>query len=565
MWKIDDPQGNEAGKVAWDIVPFTRGIGIDLGCGPTKCFPHMLGVDSCVDTELFGIQMKPDVVVPDAAAIGDSIEDGSLDFVFSSHMLEHVVDPVAVLAACWKTLKPGGNLVLYLPHRDLYPNIGTYGANPDHKHDFVPADVIEHLANAIGSLDFTLLVNETRNDGREYSFLLVIAKGVRDIDAREWIGHESLRSDARGKPTVCVVRYGGFGDQIQAANILPLLKEQGYHVVFMTTPKGRDILEHDPHIDTWFIQDNDQVPNGQLHEFWAYHEKRFDRFINLSESVEGTLLAMPGRANHMWPEAMRRKRLGINYLEFTAEIADLPYESRAKFYPTDEETFQARRFLAFIANGKKMPMPLQRIPAIKTIMWTLSGSSHHKRYAGQDVVIANLLAAMPDLHIILNGDKRCVILEAGWEDHPRVHCTSGEMTIRQTMTLAQQVDVVVGPETGVLNAVAFDDDVAKVVMLSHSSEENLTKHWKRTTAMVPSVPCYPCHRLHYGRDYCHEDKATRTAICQVSIGTRDVFDAIVVHIDPSKLVDASGRRFAEEAGPRPPVTQAQIIPIRRLA
>src|SRR5690606_18122632 len=120
--------------------------------------------------------------------------------------------------------------------------------------------------------------------------------------------------------TACVVRYGGFGDQLQAANILPALNRQGYHVTFMTTPKGQDVIAHDPHVDAWIIQDNDQVPNAELWAYWRAWERRFTKFVNLSESVEGTLLAMPGRANHAWPDAVRRKQLGVNYLEFTADL-----------------------------------------------------------------------------------------------------------------------------------------------------------------------------------------------------------------------------------------------------
>ena len=32
----------------------------------------------------------------------------------------------------------------------------------------------------------------------------------------------------------------------------------------------REIIENDPNIDDWFIQDHDQVPNHELGEFWKY-------------------------------------------------------------------------------------------------------------------------------------------------------------------------------------------------------------------------------------------------------------------------------------------------------
>ena len=542
VWRIDDEQGRESAKCRWDVVPFTRGVGIDLGCGPEKLFPiaNVIGVDNGVDTDLFGIAMNPDVRIVDASDL--PFETESLDFVFSSHMLEHVVDPVAVLREAWRCLKDDGFLVLYLPHADLYPRMGQPGANPDHKRDLTPTDTVELLMEAVGHY-WALIVNEKRNEGTEYSFLLVVQKmmaGEKPVYAdalqpKEWRGHQAMRDrrvacdygNKMARPiTACVVRYGGFGDQIQASNILPELKRQGYHVTFMTTPKGRDILKHDPHIDQWFIQDPDQVPNGALTDYWKHHAARFDRFINLSESIEGTLLALPGRANHAWPDAVRRREMGRNYLEWTAELAEVPYTSEAAFYPAEHETRAARDYLAFIACGNRTPALFEMPPPIRTILWVLAGSSVHKFYPGQDVVISNLLRAYPDVHVIFSGDAACAILEAGWEDHSRVHCNSGNMTIRQTLALAQLVDVVVGPETGVLNAVGFHE-VEKVVLLSHSTPENLTKHWRNVRAVMPfNTPCYPCHRLHYTREFCPEDKATGAAACQTSIAPVVVFEAI---------------------------------------
>lgn len=514
-WRIDDPQGDEAGKVKYEIVEYTRGKGIDLGCGPKKTYPHFIGVDSCKDTELFGIQMKPDVVCEDASNL-DFIDDGSLDFIFSSHLLEHIEDTAAALSNWWSKIKVGGHLVLYLPHRDLYPRIGTFGSNPDHKHDFHPDDIIAVLQD-MGGAGFDIVVNETRDQGTEYSFLQVFQKcaaGVRRV------------SYMRPMPALsaCVVRYGGFGDMIQASNILPELKRQGYHVTVMTTPRARDILAHDPHVDRFFLQDNDQVPNHELSAFWAVQEKKFDRFINLSESVEGTLLALPGRTNHKWPDNLRRRELGKNYLEFTADLAELPYHSEAHFYPSEQEMAKAGAMLRGLRR-KLGGMGILSAPRFN-ILWCLSGSSRHKFYPHQDIVIANVLKAMPEAVVILNGDMACKILEAGWEKTPRVVCTSGEMEIRDSLTLAQQVQCVVGPETGTLNAVAFES-VPKVILLSHSSRENLTKHWVNTTTLAPhNTSCYPCHRLHYTMDYCREHPETGAAMCQFDIDSKRVFDGI---------------------------------------
>ena len=509
-WNNDDPQRGESLKVRWDVVPYLDGKGIDIGCGDAKVLPHAVGIDSLKDVALFGTEMKPDLVCEDACKL--AIPDADLDFVFSSHLLEHIEDTRAALNEWWRCLKVGGYLILYLPHRDLYPRIGQFGANPDHRWDFHPDDIWNHMQD-IGAHGVTMLVNETRDAGTEYSFLQVFRKTDDDE-----VTDVTWKSPPSGK-TACVVRYaGGIGDVIQASGILPELKRQGYRVVFMTTPKGQDLLRHDPHIDEWVIQGNDIVPNHLLPEYWAVWEKKYDRWINLCESVEGTLLAIPGRSAHGWPANLRRSMLNHNYGEFVARIADVPYCSDAKFYPTYDEVVEADRYVYNTRPKRNKP--------VFSILWAMAGSSVHKAYPHMDDVIANVLAAMPEAAVVFVGDEVCQILEAGWENNPRVHCRSGKTTIRQDLALAQRVDCVVGPETGVLNSVAFEP-MAKVVMLSHSSRENLTRDWVNTAAMVPNeTPCFPCHRLHYGWDHCHQDAATGASLCQVNISPRMVFDTI---------------------------------------
>ena len=45
----------------------------------------------------------------------DGFEPGSLDFIFSSHVLEHLVNPLQVLHNWWECLAPGGAIVAVVP------------------------------------------------------------------------------------------------------------------------------------------------------------------------------------------------------------------------------------------------------------------------------------------------------------------------------------------------------------------------------------------------------------------------------------------------------------------
>jgi ADP-heptose:LPS heptosyltransferase/SAM-dependent methyltransferase len=521
VWRPDDPQGNEIRKVLWEIIPYTQAAGVnpkdyktrvlDLGCGPHKALPHFVGVDNCIDNTLFGIKFTPDVTVDTCERLPDFV-DGSADAIVSSHLLEHIEDHVGALADWWRLLKPAGHLCLYLPHRDFYPNIGTEGANPDHKHDFVPADIVAAMRTA-GASGWDLLECQERNGGMEYSFFMVFRKRTDgEFDEAAWSRAATQRLLTPKR--LCIVRYGGFGDMIQTSYVLPELKRQGWNITVMTTPKGMDILRHDPHVDGFFLQEPDQVPNGHLGEFWEYWQAKFDGWVNLSESIEGTLLALPGRTNHQWPLAVRQKHLNRNYFEWTAELAGVDFvPGDGRFYPSEKEDEDARAFKRTLKGF--------------AVLFVMAGSSVHKFYRWQDEVIAGLLEACPKARVITVGDEACAVLEQGWEKESRVMRLSGKLSIRETLALARQVDAVWGPETGVLNSVA-NEPMLKVVMLSHSSAENLTKHWRNTVAMEPvGQHCYPCHQLHYGDKHCDTDAESGTAMCQIRISPARVLDPLV--------------------------------------
>ena len=88
-WTLEGSQGRENEKVMWDLVEFTRGVGVDLGCGGSKTFHHFIGVDNLKDTKLFGTPMQPNVVVKTCEDLG-LFGSQQMDFVFSSHLLEHI-------------------------------------------------------------------------------------------------------------------------------------------------------------------------------------------------------------------------------------------------------------------------------------------------------------------------------------------------------------------------------------------------------------------------------------------------------------------------------------------
>lgn len=288
--------------------------------------------------------------------------------------------------------------------------------------------------------------------------------------------------------TAGVILYGRWGDMFQAANILPGLKRAGYHVTFVSLPKWAIVLKNDPHIDQWlYTRLGDEIPT-------------FDLTIRLQGVIVGTLLA-----DRSWSTAPARH--SINYHERIAEVAGVPLTKEARFYPTeDEKPIRSDGF---------------------HIVWCLAGSTFDKWNPHQNEAIQMVLDEMPEATITLVGDESCQELETRWAEFPRVQCKSGRLPIRNTLALAQVADCVVGPETGVLNAVAFEAN-GKVVMLSHSGVDNLTKHWTNTESLYSDAPCHPCHRIHTTTEHCTVDEHG-AAYCQGRITARQIADAIGKH------------------------------------
>lgn len=494
VWKADDPPGNESAKCRWEVVKYTRGKGLDIGCGACKQFPHWIGVDNCKDVKLFNQSMDPDVVV-DTAEDLSLFAAQSMDFVFSSHLLEHIpYERVAETLKEWmRVLKNKGYLVLYLPDEDEYPKVGEPGANVDHQWNVNYDRVIE----AMKDLSWDLIDFQKRNQEREYSLLFVFQKTGS--------GQHYSWKHPKPKKTCGVVRYGAFGDLLQASSVLAGLKKQGYHITLYSSPPGDDVVKYDPNIDAFYTQDKDQVPNHYLGEFWEYQRKKYDKWVNLSETVEGTFLAMPGRAVHGFPPKLRERLMNHNYLEMQHAVAGIPHDPQVRFYPTAAETGWAR------AERAKM--------GEYVIGWPLAGSSVHKTWGGLDNILASLMLQFPQVDVVLMGGDACKLLEAGWENEPRIKKTSGKWSIRQSLAFLQHVDMVIGPETGTVNSVS-QLSIPKVVFLSHSTHENLTRDWVNVYPLYSKSTICPgrgnnealaCHQMHYGWDNC---KRTENGISQ---------------------------------------------------
>lgn len=311
--------------------------------------------------------------------------------------------------------------------------------------------------------------------------------------------------------TVMVQRIGyGIGDMVIVTPLFRLLKEDGYHVTFYTSEMGRKINKHNPFIDRFLLHDHSVPPDDKFLDYMAKQGEGYDKVIALTGSIENTLLKSEFKDDFFWTKERRHQKCNVNYYDHTIQLAG--YENigmNGELFFTPFEVSQARNI------RKKYRDKF-------LILWVLSGSSPHKSYPYAEQVACQFLDTHPDSVVFTVGDTLCQLLE--WQ-HPRTKHYNSKWDVRHTLLMTSMVDLVIGPETGVLNA-AGCYDTPKIILLSHSSHENLSKYWKNCYPLSARVDCHPCHRMHYTMKYCNPDPQIGTPICMTRINPWYVYSTM---------------------------------------
>lgn len=508
-WSLELSQGFEVDKCRHRVAGFLYGRGLDIGCGPKKIVETAIGIDAAGSEA----NLKLDLFEPDALRCFAS---DTMDYVFSSHCLEDMIDWQGSLREWWRLIRYGGHLVLYGPDPDYYPRVGTAGANPNHKHDLYASEVWDYLK---GLGDAKLIHMSRHNETNEYSWQLIVKKRVSLLRKP----YEVLRRQGRCKPLALprkrrakkeclIVRYGALGDAVWMTPILRQLKKEGWYIVYNTTDYSAQVLRDCPWIDEFMLQPRDAVSHEDLEEYWKGLEREFDRVINFSGSVEGELLKLQGTIEYDWSHAQRHRHCNVNYMDRQMSLAGYP-ELKGQLpelhFSEAEETLM-QSFLKAHCQGKFV------------VEWSLSGSSFHKHYPWTPYITGEMFKRHPeDVVIVTVGDEDCQIIEPGG---PNIIHKAGVFPVRASMLLTKYANLVIGPETGILNA-ASCYDTPKIVFLSHSSRENLTKYWQNCTNLeAPNCPCHPCHRLIY-TNVCPKGPMNLAPACAENISAEMVYSA----------------------------------------
>jgi predicted SAM-dependent methyltransferase len=125
------PEFQSKGYASQFAIPYANhvctGVGVDVGCNREEWkFPGAIAIDPSIN---------------EYDALNFPYEN--LDYIFSSHCLEHLTDWVTVLDYWTSKLKPGGTLFLYLP--DYSQSYWRPWHNRKHVNIFTPNIIADYL------------------------------------------------------------------------------------------------------------------------------------------------------------------------------------------------------------------------------------------------------------------------------------------------------------------------------------------------------------------------------------------------------------------------------------
>lgn len=435
-------------------VGYLRGRGISFGVGPAPIYPE-LAIDNGKYSLNFDIGRVPgvDIVDQDFSILAKS----SLDHVFVGNRLAQFTNPDQLISNLTDKLKVGGHLVIYLVQTGLY-------------------DQVEKFVAGCGYWQSKAVY---LRDGQYLGIWKLLGKQRRGI----------LPPKERAAKRACIARYGAIGDMIMISPLIKQLAQDGYEVTMNITPYCAEVIKHNPYVGNVVLQERDAIPNADLGPYWQEWMPEYDKYINLSESIEGKLLKVEGRRDFYTTKEWRTKHFGhTNYYDQTMRLGGYPDALGRKgelFFSSAEE-----KAAKFVRNKYKDKF---------LVLWGLKGSSYHKIYPMLKTTLTAWLAKHPDAQVLLTGAPGDEQL--GFT-HPQVLNTCGQIPLREVFALTKYADCVGGPETALTNAAACWD-TPKITLLSHSTHENLCQYWEGDYCLAPEdVACYPCNQLHYTAESC---------------------------------------------------------------
>lgn len=167
-------------------VKFMKGIGLDIGY---KGYNN--DIIPVLQTAI-GIEQD----YPNYDGLNLPFESNSQDYVFNSHVLEHISNYKDTIKEWFRVIKEDGHLVIIVPHKFLYEKKNELPSqwNGDHKRFYTPGSLLKEIEESLEPNSYRIAhlrdnddyfdykIKEDKHSGGCYEIELVVKK----IKKPEW-------------------------------------------------------------------------------------------------------------------------------------------------------------------------------------------------------------------------------------------------------------------------------------------------------------------------------------------------------------------------------------------
>lgn len=164
---------SETSRCRKSLSKYCIGDGVDIGYGGDPILPTSICMD--LPKPYAKYRDYPQHLHGDAKNLY-WFRDNTLDYVYSSHVLEDFEDTAGIIKEWIRVLKPGGRLVLYLPDEKTYRIFCYTRGKPPNVHHIHENFSIRYLKNIIKENSLNLEIEHEAFPVGIYSFELVLRK-----------------------------------------------------------------------------------------------------------------------------------------------------------------------------------------------------------------------------------------------------------------------------------------------------------------------------------------------------------------------------------------------------
>lgn len=281
------------------------------------------------------------------------------------------------------------------------------------------------------------------------------------------------------------------------------LRKLGHELVYVTSKRGMEVLENNPHIEK-VVQHDEQTPIDKLSDHIDSLQKKYncEKVIDFSESIEVSLSQHPRSPNYKLSKPERLARFNRNFYEFSFEwMSKAMQETKDGITNISGKSFGAQpdcyKPELFFKDGEIESTKKYLKDGCFNVLVGMSGSGNNKAWPWTEEFCLKLCGEYPDIHLITVGDYKCKLIEP--ELKGRITNLSGEIPMRVSMALTGVVDLVIAPDTGLIHASGCYS-TPKICLLGHNTVECITKHFENDYSVESSqklAPCSPCLFLVY--------------------------------------------------------------------